>query len=361
VTRADGTRAKRTTKQIERDDALRVALAWQNAEDLVTRGHATEAQLRKILSDTLSVISPEASLGAIPVRQFLGEWVERKQAARGPGAGSGRYASTISQFLDYLGPRAERPLSAISTCEIQGFLAARQKIGRAAKTIIVDAKTLRAVFATAWRQGLIQNNPALATELPRAVGVEREPFTPAEVALLVQHAPSRDWRLLLLCGYYLGARQSDLLALQWSDFDFVQGVVVYRQRKTGEKVVTPLHPELLSELERLAGNAEGGAIMPSLSDRKSGGRTGLAVEFTNLMRSAGLDERRVTRASGRTFPARSFHSLRHSFESALANAGVAPEVRRELTGRAGEDSQKIYTHLQLRTLKDALAKLPTLS
>jgi uncharacterized protein YbjT (DUF2867 family) len=43
----------------------------------------------------------------------------------------------------------------------------------------------------------------------------------------------------------------------------------------------------------------------------------------------------------------SFHSLRHSFTSELARAGVAPEIRQRLTGHADLTSHKTYTHLEL--------------
>jgi site-specific recombinase XerD len=55
-----------------------------------------------------------------------------------------------------------------------------------------------------------------------------------------------------------------------------------------------------------------------------------------------------------------FH-LRHSFTSALANAGVAPELRMKLTGHKSAEIHRGYTHLELETLKDAIKKLPGLT
>jgi len=53
----------------------------------------------------------------------------------------------------------------------------------------------------------------------------------------------------------------------------------------------------------------------------------------------------------RNFSKRTFHSLRHSFNSALANAGVAEEVRRKLTGHFSPMMNAKYTHLNVDTLK----------
>ena len=54
----------------------------------------------------------------------------------------------------------------------------------------------------------------------------------------------------------------------------------------------------------------------------------------------------------------SFHSLRHSFTSALANVGVAQELRMALTGHRSRDMHQHYTHLELERLRDAIALLP---
>ena len=49
---------------------------------------------------------------------------------------------------------------------------------------------------------------------------------------------------------------------------------------------------------------------------------------------------------------------RHSFTSALANAGVSPELRMKLTGHKSAEIHRGYTHLEMDTLKDALHRDP---
>jgi len=56
----------------------------------------------------------------------------------------------------------------------------------------------------------------------------------------------------------------------------------------------------------------------------------------------------------------SFHSLRHSFTSELANSGVPPEIRQKLTGHADLGTHKTYTHLEVATFQRAIAALPSL-
>jgi integrase len=102
-------------------------------------------------------------------------------------------------------------------------------------------------------------------------------------------------------------------------------------------------------------------LMPHMADLRPGGRHGLSQSFKELMKRAGVDSEPVERAAGvRTLCRKSFHALRHSFTSALANAGVAPELRMKLTGHTTESVHAGYSHLELQTLKHAISKLPTL-
>ena len=75
------------------------------------------------------------------------------------------------------------------------------------------------------------------------------------------------------------------------------------------------------------------------------------------MASAGIEAgiaRQSAGTKGRTFSLRSFHSLRHSFISALANSGVSSELRRKLSGHASEEMHAVYTHHELETIRNAV-------
>jgi integrase len=56
----------------------------------------------------------------------------------------------------------------------------------------------------------------------------------------------------------------------------------------------------------------------------------------------------------------SFRSLRHTFNSAMANADVPPEIRQKLTGHASQDMNKHYTHLELETVRRAVESISRL-
>jgi integrase len=63
------------------------------------------------------------------------------------------------------------------------------------------------------------------------------------------------------------------------------------------------------------------------------------------VKKAGLEPMTVAGKGMRKFTKRTFHSLRHSFNSVLANAGVTEEIRMKLTGHKSKAMNERYTHL----------------
>jgi len=87
------------------------------------------------------------------------------------------------------------------------------------------------------------------------------------------------------------------------------------------------------------------------------------MSFKRLMESAGIDHglaRKKDGKFGRNVSRLSFHSLRHSFNSAMANANVPLEIRPKLTGHASKDMNKHYTHLELETVRRAVESISRL-
>jgi site-specific recombinase XerD len=64
--------------------------------------------------------------------------------------------------------------------------------------------------------------------------------------------------------------------------------------------------------------------------------------------------------AGKTRNARSFHCLRHSFVSGLANAGVGVEMRQALAGHASAEMNLKYTHREIESLREAMKDFPGL-
>jgi integrase len=150
--------------------------------------------------------------------------------------------------------------------------------------------------------------------------------------------------------------------LRWDQVDLTKGLLkIANPGKRGNSVTIPLHPDLLTRLENLAGHdTPEEYVMPLLAGIESGGKRGLSRQFHQLMLDAGVDRREVVSPAGRKFAKRSFHSLRHTFVSDLANSGSNPEIRRKLTGHKTASVHDLYTHLELEKLKTAVTAIPPL-
>ena len=99
-------------------------------------------------------------------------------------------------------------------------------------------------------------------------------------------------------------------------------------------------------------------MFPSLAGKDTGGKHGLSGRFAAIMEKAGIEGKRTEASGGRTLSSLSFHSLRHSFNSAMANAGISQEVRQKLTGHTSAETNKVYTHHELEALRAAVSVIP---
>ena len=355
----DGRLILRSTKQSDRRKAMEFALSCERAEKLAGQGNLTETAARKIVQEILDRAATGDVLRNPSVEDWFKAWVEGKEVRRSPNTALA-YRGIVDRFIESLGDRAKRPLESLSTSHVQGYVTKRGKANCAPKTLQCEHKVIRACLNQARREGLISNNPAEAVELPEMQSIERGTFTAAEMKLLVDSADG-EWKTLILLAYYTGARLGDCCSLEWSSVDLTAGTLTYTDAKTHKKIVLPLHPDLHTHLESIAtADKPQKHVMPGMVDRNNGGANGVSQQFKVVARKAGLDVQTVQGKGKRMVTKRSFHALRHSFTSALANAGVSPELRMKLTGHASESVHAGYTHHELATLRDAVKKLPSL-
>lgn len=350
-----GKRRQVSTKQTDRSGALRIALEHERAAKLARAGNATAAQFRKILSETLEAVTGgEETLRSVATREYLNAWLDSKEADPSLSRSTlARYSTTISQFLESLNARAEKPLTALRPADFQRFYDLRAKAGLAAGTLDVDMKTLRAAIERARRHGLIPTNPVEAIDLPgRVTQQDRELFTKAEIEMLLAQARGTEWETAILVGAYTAQRLGDCVSLRWSKIDLTNGIVEVRQAKTGKTLKLPIHQRLLAHLESKAGiDSAQDFVTPGLAKGRVSGCTGLSKQFAEIMRKAGVDQRKTESASGRTFSTRSFHSLRHTVNSMLADAGVPQERRMRITGHSSTKVNDGYTKLEVEKLR----------
>jgi len=352
----DGKFHLRSTKQTDRSKGLAVALEWERVDKKLTNGELVEAQIRDVVNDLLDRVG-ESKLETPSIRSWFNDWVADKEANRSAGTAV-RYKGVVDCFLDSLVSKAEKPLSVLVAQDIQKFAAERKKAGVSSATINLEVKIIRTALNRARRQGVISVNSAEAVDLPAKRSIEKGVFSEAEVAILLKQAQGTDWETVITFGYYTAARLSDCVKMQWEHMDLAGEKLTFYDGKNSKWITLPMHPKLLAHLTRLASvDVRQKFVTPRMSAFGSGGRRGLSEGFKRIVTAAGLDLQTVQGNGIRMISKRTFHSLRHSFTSALANAGVSDELRMKLTGHKSVDVHRGYTHLEMKTLREAINKL----
>ena len=361
-TDATGRRLKKSTKTKSREVATRMALQLERAARLGASGELTEHRSRELLSELLeSITDGQESVRVTSAEKFFTGWLEGKRALLSKGS-LWSYDAAVGGLLEFLGDRTRRPLTALRTDDLQGFVTELQRQKLAPRTISVYMKVLRSALKSARVQQLLTFNIAEGVNLPRGESVSRGTFSRAEVGLLVAAAPTTDWRTVILLGHFTGQRLRDCANVEWRDVDFTSATVTFRvAKKGGKKLVVPMHPQLKEHLESIAGDTAEKYVAPSLANRGTGGAHGLSEAFKKIMKGAGVEAGEGENAGKRKMSSRSFHSLRHGFVSGLANAGIGEDLRMLLAGHTTREIHAGYTHNELKTLSDAVSKLPTLS
>ena len=345
---------------------MRVVLTWEDAAATARQGELTQTAVLKTLSEMAERTSGEA-VHVQSVSAFFEEWLESKETLGKSSTTVARYRPVLRGFLEFIGPHRSRVgIKAIVPAEIERFRDHQVKLGKSPTTANHALRVLRAVFNAARRRGLSLSNPTEAVELLAADAEEKKPFSQEHVRALLAVADA-EWRGMILLGYHTGIRLHDAANLAWDNLDLQDNVLRFEAEKTSRRAkrrdretIIYIHLDLIKYFSELpAGDDPHQALFPSLSGLKSGSHGGLSNRFGALMRNAGIDAEPGDTKSGkgRQFMALSFHSLRHTFISNLANAGVSQDVRKQMSGHSSDEIHRRYTHLDVSTQKQAIEQL----
>lgn len=362
-TDAAGRRVCRSTKQANFKKALALAEAWERAAG-TARGHElTQAASTKILNELMEQTMGEG-LRRPSIADTLNGHLEIARAGLAQKSTADRYKPVVIGFLAHLGKeRAAASVASLTPSEIEAWHRAEITAGKSAGTADYGLRVIRAALARAKRLGLLLHNPAEAVRIFGHASEARQPFTDAEVAALLSVA-SDEWRGMILLAAWCGLRLADAAGLTWANVDMQDKTLTFRPSKTrhrdSQPLVLTLCLEIVCTLKTLPIGIGAAPLFPSLHGRKPGSHGGLSNEFARLMVRAGvtMEKGAKKKGRGRQTRAKSFHSLRHTMISRMANAEVSADVRKAIAGHSTDSAHRRYTHLSLDAQRQAIEKLP---
>jgi integrase len=349
-----------STKTEDRAEAEKFARKIADTVDKARTNRLTPDNARAVIEGVVEDIL--ASIGGTlekkTTRQFLeGVWLKGKTGSTGE-----RYAGMTKQFLKFLGPKADRAISIVSSADFEGF---KNELAEklAPSSVRLTIKVLRSAFKRAVQLQLIDKNPGAFVEVADdGERVEKLDFSKEQIDDLFQNA-NDDWRTMILLGKYTGQRLQDLANLRLTNVDLLKELIRITRgsRKTGRVVEIPMASKLKAHLLTLPmGDDANAFLLPNLADKRSGW---LSNQFNGIMASAGMTDERTHKTTGkgrssrRTVNPYGFHSFRHSATSFLKNAGIPEAVARDIIGHDSASISRQYTHIDLETKRKAVKKM----
>ncbi|MBY8949470.1 site-specific integrase [Pseudomonas sp. SH10-3B] len=206
-------------------------------------------------------------------------------------------------------------------------------------------------------------NPFVGHDLPQGGGAEtagkdREIYTKADTLKLQRAALDNDDQPLadlIALGWYTGARIEELCRLTKDSVITVDGVQCFdfpRSKSKASKRVVPIHPSLLSTVDRLVKDSTDTFLIPAESADKYGKRShAISKAFGRLRTAAGFSRLHV------------FHSFRHTVVTELIRADVPDALAKELVGHeTGSVTHDVYSKGASAAQKlAAISRLPALT
>ena len=232
---------------------------------------------------------------------------------------------------------------------------------------------LREIFRVLAGKAGLEEDPWEGVRLRPDDAHSRRELTVEELRRLLEAAKKAsggdrpDWHTLFLIGIYTGLRLGDCCKLDWSQVNLAEGVIQLVPRKTRrhhQRMVTiPIHPALVEALDGAAptGETPVGPVLPEIAEGYRRSRWWVSNEIARIFKAANIEmsvklEGRRTRT-----PEATFHSLRHTFVSLAANAGVPLHIVQSIVGHESTAMTRHYYHESSEALRQAVAAIPTLT
>jgi integrase len=160
-------------------------------------------------------------------------------------------------------------------------------------------------------------------------------------------------RVIYHLGMFTGQRLKDCVLLRWDKVDLNRKRIWVKQFKTGKEVTIPIAPKLLDVLTEAKEWQTDHYVCPNVAKRynilnsngKNVGNNLVNIDVLRVIKWIGLEPSVVVPGRKKKVTVYGFHSLRHSFASHCAEAGVPKAVVLSILGTNSEIVDKHYTHI----------------
>jgi integrase len=312
----------------------------------------------------LNAAMTDADRGILPspanltVEKYLSAWLTDRVQGTVSRATYDAYRRDVHHHI--IPELGRRKLKDLSRGDVRRLYRKKRDANLSNRTLAYIHTTLRKALKDAVDDGSITRNPTDGVKplkAPERAAKESRALTPAQVRALLSAASGDRWEALYVVAIHTGLRRGEILGLRWDDVDLEGGRLSVRQsldtvgtlktpKRDSSRRTLRLTPSARAALrahrtrqneERLkTGEAweDNGLVFPNTVGKPMNAGNFYRREFQPLLERAGLTDEGFT-----------FHSLRHTFATTLADKGVHPSTAQKMLGHSDiRMTLAIYTH-----------------
>ena len=209
-------------------------------------------------------------------------------------------------------------------------------------------RTLKAAFNKAVVWNYIEVNPFDKIKTPKVPQSFPVFISESELIEILNKTEMQLMKDIFTTAFYTGMRLGELLNMKWNWIDFNQDIITIKNSnefnsKNKRERIIPIHQKVQAVLQTRfqLGKLQNALVFYRYENIKLN-EDFVSKQFKKAVRTAKLNDKIH------------FHSLRHSFASALVQRGISLYAVKELLGHGNIKTTQIYSHLQQENLSQAV-------
>ncbi|MBL1121411.1 MAG: hypothetical protein D8M26_00815 [Ignavibacteriae bacterium] len=255
--------------------------------------------------------------------------------------------AVIPSFVSLQKYSPDLTLEKVSTRDLDQYISSIASKSKYAASMYY--RTLKAAFNKAVVWNYIEVNPFNKIKTPKTPTSLPLFISEAELIHILDKVENQLHKDIFTTAYYTGMRLNELINMKWDWIDFNQNFIIIKNSdqfltKTKQERIIPIHPrvdQILKSRFPLGQENENHFVFYRVPGVKLNGEF-ISKQFKKGAKAAKLN------------PKIHFHTLRHSFASALVQRKVDIYTVQKLLGHSKIQTTQIYSHLQKENLFSAI-------